>query len=166
MRSLEVEPQKTEPGRICLLLTGELNAFTTDLLTTGIDRAVRDAGDSMAPVTATVTASVTAPVIVLDIGGVRFLDSAGIRGLLRRRADAEAAGRRLVLVNPTDWVWQILRATGLLATFGLAEPDGQSTGRTAHQLVQAAGPRGESGALRQAARASREPAAGRPVTSR
>src|SRR5690349_699251 len=75
MRSLEVEPQKTEPGRICLLLTGELNAFTTDLLTTGIDRAVRDAGDSMA----TVTATVTAPVIVLDIGGVRFLDSAGIR---------------------------------------------------------------------------------------
>lgn len=147
MRSLAVELQSDEAGRITLLVTGELNCFTTDLLTAGVDNAVRDS---------------RCTVIELDIAGVRFLDSAGIRGLLQRRTAAERAGRRLVLSNPTDWVRQILRATGLLAMFGLPEADGQATARPAGLLYQPremAALRAESAALREDARQAREQAA-------
>lgn len=130
MRSLSVEPKSEEHGRLRLLVTGELNCFTTDLLATGIDRAVADS---------------TCTVIELDIAGVRFLDSAGIRSLLKRRTHAARTGRRLVLSNPTDWVRQILHATGLLGTLGLPE----------------------AAALREAAREARDQAAtARNVTRR
>src|SRR3954463_2735442 len=103
MRALVVEtrPAVIGDGQIRLRLTGELNNFTTQLLADGVSGAVRDTPCAL---------------IELDIAGVRFIDSAGIRGLLHRRAEAERAGCRLVLVNPTDWVRQVLRVTGLLET--------------------------------------------------
>jgi anti-sigma B factor antagonist len=147
MRALIVEPRSAvvDDRRVRLRLAGELNFFTMGLLATGIDSAV---GDS--PCT----------VIELDIAGVRFLDSAGIRGLLHQRADAERAGRQLVLVNPSDWVRQVLRAAGLLAAFGLPETDSvRSDGRTPYRPMDSAALRAESAAIRNTARATREQAA-------
>lgn len=134
-----------------LRLTGELNSFATELLAAGVDGAVHDS-----PCT----------VIELDIAGVRFLDSAGIRGLLHRRAEAERTGRRLVLVKPSDWVRQILQATGLLAAFGVPESeagdgDTDADGRAAYRKVDTEALLAESAAIRRQARVTREQAAAR-----
>jgi anti-sigma B factor antagonist len=131
-------------GQIRLRLTGELNNFTTQLLADGVSGAVRDTPCAL---------------IELDIAGVRFIDSAGIRGLLHRRAEAERAGCRLVLVNPTNWVRQVLRVTGLLETFGVAEADGGRVRRPSYEPRDPAVVIAESTAIRQAARETREQAA-------
>lgn len=151
MQALVVEPRQAavDDGQVRLRLTGELNSFTTELLAAGIDGAVRDS-----PCT----------VIELDIAGVRFLDSAGIRGLLHQRVEAHQAGRRLVLVNPSDWVRQVLLATGLLAAFGLPESedsDVDTDGRAPYRLVDTEALLAESAAIRRQARATREQAASR-----
>ena len=103
--SLIVEPRPAGDGWTRLVVTGELNLVTAPLLTDAVNAVLRDSPGT---------------VIELDLAGVPFLDSAGIRGLLHSRTNAERTGRRLVLVNPTDWVRQVLEATALLAHFGLA----------------------------------------------
>lgn len=146
MQALAVEPGSAlvNGDRIGLRLTGELNCFTTEILAAGVNDALRES---------------RCAVIELDIAGVRFIDSAGIRGLLHRRAEAERAGRRLILVNPTDWVRQVLRATGLLDTFGLTASDPGRVRRPSYHPRDTAVVLAESAAIRRAAQVTREQAA-------
>jgi anti-anti-sigma factor len=60
--------------------------------------------------------------IQLDLHGVSFLDSAGIRALLLCQADAHQADCQIRLTKPQPGVYRVLQITGLLDHFGLTEP--------------------------------------------
>ena len=100
-------------GTVRLVVTGELDRVTAPQLS----RAVEDVLAGPVPV-----------VGELDVAGVGFLDSSGIRCLLHCHRVAGAAGCALLLVECPPPVVEVLRCTGLLAHFGLPE---RSTGRPA-----------------------------------
>lgn len=56
----------------------------------------------------------------LDVAGVAFLDSSGLRGLLACHDLAGRAGCRLVLVGTPEAVHLILKITDLLEHFGVS----------------------------------------------
>jgi anti-anti-sigma factor len=58
-------------------------------------------------------------VVEMDVGGVTFLDSAGIKTLLECRDEAGRAGCDLVLVRAPQMVHRVLEICGLLEHFGL-----------------------------------------------
>jgi anti-anti-sigma factor len=58
-------------------------------------------------------------VVELDLGGVTFMDSTGLRGLLTARQRAEAAGRRLRVVAATPAVRRVLELTHTAELFEL-----------------------------------------------
>jgi len=58
----------------------------------------------------------------LDLAGVTFLDSAGIRGLLLCLADARQMDCEFALRNTPTAVYPVLQVAGLLEHFGLANP--------------------------------------------
>jgi anti-anti-sigma factor len=57
----------------------------------------------------------------LDLAGVPFLDTGGIKVLLRCRADARQLDCRFTLINAQPLVHRILEVVGLLEPFGMAE---------------------------------------------
>jgi anti-sigma B factor antagonist len=57
--------------------------------------------------------------IDLDLTGVTFLDSTGIRALVLGRADAEQVDCQLGLVGVARPVYQVLEIVGLLEVFGV-----------------------------------------------
>ncbi|MGW3603705.1 STAS domain-containing protein [Micromonospora sp. NPDC005161] len=86
----------TAPGRIVVTLSGECDLATREELTTVLSAAVRGA-----------------PVVVVDVGGLRFLDSSGLHGLVTAHQTARAAGRRLYAVNASGPVAAVLDITGV-----------------------------------------------------
>ncbi|MDQ6915878.1 MAG: STAS domain-containing protein [Actinomycetota bacterium] len=66
----------------------------------------------------------SADAVELDLGGVRFMDSSGLRALLCARRDADAAGRRLRLVDVSPAVSRILEVTRTASLFDAQPPDG------------------------------------------
>ncbi|GAA4568936.1 hypothetical protein GCM10023176_24390 [Micromonospora coerulea] len=85
-----------EAGRVVVVLNGEC------------DLAVRDA------LTAALTAAVASrPVVVVDAGGLTFLDSTGLHGLVTAYHAARREGGRLHLVNATGAVANVLELTGV-----------------------------------------------------
>ncbi len=56
----------------------------------------------------------------MDVSGVTFLDSSGIRTLAQCQADARRAGGHLVLLNVPPMVLRVLEITGLVDHFGVA----------------------------------------------
>jgi anti-sigma B factor antagonist len=57
--------------------------------------------------------------IEIDLDGVTFLDSAGIRALVGCHADAEQAECRLTVTAPRPAVYRVLEITGLLEHLGV-----------------------------------------------
>ncbi|MEV1333263.1 STAS domain-containing protein [Micromonospora costi] len=76
---------------------GEVDLSTADDLSRALEAAV--AG----PATA----------VTVDLGGVTFLDSAGINVLLRGRRLADERGRSYQVTNAQGMVGQLLRMTGV-----------------------------------------------------
>lgn len=58
--------------------------------------------------------------LVVDLAGVRFLDSSGVRTLLNGSQRAHLQDCRLVLANVTPPVRRVLEITGVASLFGLA----------------------------------------------
>jgi anti-sigma B factor antagonist len=71
--------------------------------------------------------------IVVDLGGVGFLDSTGVAALLQGAAEAVGRGATLRVTNPRPLVARVLRITSVDGLLGLtAGPDdgeGSPTGR-------------------------------------
>ncbi|MET0419607.1 MAG: STAS domain-containing protein [Actinoplanes sp.] len=86
----------TAPGRIVVTLTGECDLATQAELTSVLSAAVRGA-----------------PVVVVDVGGLRFLDSTGLHGLVTAHQEARAKGRHLYAVNAAGAVATVLDITGI-----------------------------------------------------
>lgn len=79
-----------------LTLAGEVDPHTTEQLDAAIDEAL----DSSSR-------------LVLDLGGVTFIDSAGLRSLIRAHRRTEQDGGSLVLRSPRPSTLRVLEITGL-----------------------------------------------------
>ena len=93
-----------------LLLSGEIDAHAVISLATYLDPLPGTSGD-----------------VVIDLSGVMFVDSSGLRVLVEAHQRAEAEGRRLVLSGSTRPVLRLLEITGLmdyLHVDGVAADDG------------------------------------------
>jgi anti-anti-sigma factor len=89
------------------VLAGEIDLASIDALEAAITATEQDApADSD---------------VVLDMSGVTFLDSSGLRVLVTANDRLDAAGRRLVIRRPPASVLRILEITGLLSTIVVDE---------------------------------------------
>jgi anti-sigma B factor antagonist len=66
-----------------------------------------------APALAEALATLPAGDVLLDVAGVTFMDSSGLRILVDASARAAAGGGRIVLVSPTNAVVRIVEISGL-----------------------------------------------------
>jgi anti-sigma B factor antagonist len=89
-----------DDGITTLTVIGELDIATRDSATNEISRAVHADG---------------VRTVVVDVSGVRFLDSSGISVLLHGRREAEATGVSYLLTGATGMVREVLAVTGVLA---------------------------------------------------
>ena len=102
MKPFSIEVRATD-GTCHVVLTGEL-----DIATHGEAEAkLRQAQES------------GASVIVLDLRGLSFMDSTGLRLLVQADLRAREAGQRLAIVRGPDAVHRVLEITGLDAKLDL-----------------------------------------------
>ena len=80
-----------------LRLSGEIDAHSAIALAEHLDPLPGDSGD-----------------VVIDLSGVGFVDSSGLRVLVEAHQRAEADSRRLVLSGSTRPVLRLLEITGLM----------------------------------------------------
>jgi anti-anti-sigma factor len=93
---LEVEVS-TQGDEVVLVLRGELDPHTAPALRDEIEGAV----------------SPSTEVLVLDVAGLRFIDSSGLRVIIGTHKDMAARDARLVLRSPTETTRRLLDITGL-----------------------------------------------------
>lgn len=86
-----------EGGRLRLALNGELDLYTAPALD---DALVEAEGASW-------------PLLVIDLSELEFMDSSGLRLIVRSHARAEQSGRRVVIVNGPSTVARVFSATDL-----------------------------------------------------
>ncbi len=86
-----------EDGRLRIALIGELDLYTAPALD---DALVEAEGEGW-------------PLLVLDLTELEFMDSSGLRLILRTHARAGERGRRMVVVNGSDTVARVFSATNL-----------------------------------------------------
>jgi len=60
--------------------------------------------------------------VELDMSGVTFMDSTGIRLLILTRSAVHAAGHRLTITASSPTVYRVLELTGLVERFEVPEP--------------------------------------------
>ncbi len=87
-----------------IALSGEIDAHTAPAVATAIAAAEHD------------------PLIV-DLSGVDFVDSSGLRVLLEAHQARQAAGSSLVLSAPSPAVRRVLDVAGVVEYFDVASPD-------------------------------------------
>jgi len=92
--SVRVEPQDAS---VVLVLVGELDPHTAPTLREHLDAAVGD----------------TTAEVVLDVAGLTFIDSSGLRVIIAAHKDMEGRGGHLVLRSPTATTRRLLDITGL-----------------------------------------------------
>jgi anti-sigma B factor antagonist len=97
-----------EGGRLRLALSGELDLYTAPALD---DALVEAEGESW-------------PLLVIDLSALEFMDSSGLRLIVRSHARAEQSGRRLVVVNGPDTVRRVFSATDLDSKLHLVDDVG------------------------------------------
>jgi anti-sigma B factor antagonist len=94
---LEVATAARGDGEVQIELRGELDLSTVGKVEEELRRVEGDAPQ----------------VVVLDLSGLSFLDSSGLRCLVRADERARDAGRRLVLVRGPDAVQKVFEITRL-----------------------------------------------------
>jgi anti-sigma B factor antagonist len=98
-----------EPTTDGLALVGEIDAHTCADLVKAIDPLPHDGG------------------ITLDMSGVSFMDSSGLRVLVETHHRADEVGRRLVVSAPSTSVRRVLEISGLMGHLDVvpAEPNSE-----------------------------------------
>jgi anti-anti-sigma factor len=97
MAELEVDRSEDGPERLRLNLKGELDLYSAPRLD---DAVVAAEGEKW-------------PCLCLDLSRLEFLDSSGLRVIMRTHARAEQDGRKLVLRRGPEAVDRVFRLTGL-----------------------------------------------------
>jgi anti-sigma B factor antagonist len=85
-----------EAGQIVVSLAGECDLAVRDELSSALLAAVG-----------------AADVVVVDVAGLRFLDSSGVHGLVMAHHAAQQRGARLSVINAGGVVAQVLDITGV-----------------------------------------------------
>ncbi len=98
---LVITVEATGPEAV-LALTGELDPHTAPLLQEQID-AVRSAAGAARPTT-----------VVLELSGLTFIDSSGLRVVISTQRSLAADGGQLVLRGPSETARRLLEITGLV----------------------------------------------------
>lgn len=88
---------RQEPQKLTVFLSGDLDHHHAKELREEIDFAVRDQ---------------LPPVVVLDFGGVAFMDSSGIGLIMGRSRVLEEYGGTLEIHNPPAHIRKVLRISG------------------------------------------------------
>ena len=86
------------PSAVTINARGEVDPDTAPVLEAALDAVLADGA--------------TLPVVV-DLSGVRFLDSAGISALLRGRRRTVAAGREFRIAGADEFVVDVLQLAGV-----------------------------------------------------
>jgi anti-anti-sigma factor len=108
MKPFSIDVRATD-GAVHVVLTGEL-----DIATHGdAELKLREAQLS------------GAPVVVLDLRKLNFMDSTGLRLLVQANARASESGQRLAIVRGPDAVNRVLEITGLDAKLDLIDDPSQ-----------------------------------------
>jgi anti-anti-sigma factor len=94
---------------VAITLLGDLDFATRDRLRS----AVQDVLAQYAP-----------KVVVVDLAGIKTLDSSGVGALVHAWKTAQTAGCHLVVRNPTRLAYWQLELTGLLEIFGSPQQPG------------------------------------------
>jgi anti-sigma B factor antagonist len=89
---------------VILVLVGELDPHTAPILRSSVDDAVSDATTTL----------------VLDVAGLQFIDSSGLRVIISAHKVMADKGGRLVLRAPTENTRRLLEITGLAEHVDLA----------------------------------------------
>jgi anti-anti-sigma factor len=108
MPLLDLSVERTG-GQVRLTLDGELDISSASRVEREI-ALLEDAG---------------APILVLDLRGLRFMDSTGLRVVVSANARAESARRRLVVVRGPESVHRIFRITRLEERLEMVDDPGQ-----------------------------------------
>lgn len=87
-------------GMLRVAIQGELDVAVADRLETAIGDLPRD------PAT-----------VVIDLGGLNFIDSTGLRLLLRLKKGAEGTGRKMLISRVSEPVSRLLDVSGLIRVF-------------------------------------------------
>jgi anti-anti-sigma factor len=87
----------TDGDTVVLKLHGELDPHTAPTLRAHIDEALSDETRTL----------------VLDVAGLLFIDSSGLRVIISAHKEMEGRGGRLVLRSPTPTTQRLLDITGL-----------------------------------------------------
>lgn len=97
MSTFELTTERGENGAVRLRLSGELDIATAPQVEQELERQEVE----------------TPPVLVLDLRGLKFMDSTGLRTVLGADARAREGGRRLVVVRGPAAVDRIFSVTHL-----------------------------------------------------
>ena len=104
-----------DPDRVVVVLAGECDFATCGELTSALLSALS-----------------SAQVVVVDVGGLTFLDSSGINSLVTAHHAAQRADARLYLVNASGVVATVLDITGVGDLLGPPADGIQSAGDSDH----------------------------------
>ncbi|MEU4426572.1 STAS domain-containing protein [Actinoplanes sp. NPDC024001] len=102
----------TERGRTVVSVAGECDLRSRDELTSALHTAVE-----------------SAPLVIVDLSAVRFLDSSGLHALVSAHQAARRQAGNLHVVNARGTVATVLEITGVI---DLLRPPGEADGSRAH----------------------------------
>lgn len=106
MSDYDVEFERSQrDGRSVLSVTGEIDLAVAARFAQELDGLVND----------------TAGTGVVDLSAVGFIDSSGIRELLKAKRAAVAAGTDLLLLSPSDFCRRVLEISGVWSDFTVLE---------------------------------------------
>ena len=88
-------------------MRGELDLAVAEECRLGLEEPLRDAGR----------------IVVLDVGGVTFVDSTGLSLLLRTKRSIDANGGRLMIARVSRPVLRVLEASGTVSMFDYLDGD-------------------------------------------
>jgi anti-sigma B factor antagonist len=94
-----------------ITLDGQLDSGTAPAVQADLDRLLPDSGT-----------------VVLDLGTMTYMSSAGLRVLLLAHRRAQRTGSRIVLTKVAPEVREVMSATGFLDFFEVVDGAGQETG--------------------------------------
>jgi anti-sigma B factor antagonist len=101
-----------DAGAVCLCLVGELDLATGPALQEELRQL----------------AGTTHKQTIVDLRGVEFMDSTGLRILVCAHQDATADGRRFGIANAPDQVQRLLSLTGTTGLLALTDPQAEGRG--------------------------------------
>jgi anti-sigma B factor antagonist len=99
---LSVEELRDDDGRLRLRLEGELDMSTEPLLRTALHKAA-EGGEP----------------VVVDLSGVEFMDSSGLRVLIQAHQHAQRDGWSLALTAPSPPVRSLFEVAGVVEVLPL-----------------------------------------------